>query len=729
MYPGRSIWTRGVLALGAGTLVLSSLQWWIEPTIWTEGDSGGARSIRIVGSKSDGSYAFKQSGMKKGASFTAPDIDEIFRSQAIGSDRRWKRSARTDRRNSGSMIEDTPMEMNVIYNGQRVSPSIGVGGREIDGDELSRRSFRVNEDGGVLGESLVRDQHPVIMRTDAHSNGFDIETRISYKTENKQKVLIEREEGSRNKKHDQAMIDFVTTSTLRNDRSNKDIVEETEPESRSKIRSFDQQESKIDAASWYAQIPRSQESSINADNDVWSSILRHIQNSKDTDNHDILNNLTVTSKSDNLKVGVVDITDGKKARSDHQYKSTITFLDQDLPILQAAGAVAENEEIIPIAFSQAATSDGGIQESNDETEENYKPLIKKRVAVFKSVDRNTAEGHVQRFTAGMQEDQLLFFHADHEQAQSSATSTAEAIDDHKGRSGERDPERRREIGHNWFTRISNQLHNFQDYDDSVHHKNLEESIRIAESKKVEFKDSIIKRDEEDENNNKYNDRKTVFPINKKSRLRDTSSQDLNDSVDNESQNNNKESSDNTNTFQVFDSIIPADNKRGKVTRGEDSKDLMVSSNFIWTSHNQGIYSRALISEYRPILSQNSRKTSRNSLLKRRKLLIDRQKNVQEYRKRTEQEESTAIQKANRHETTIGDRRKRYANYYSAQSATPMAYVHIQPAHPVTPPTNRKCVRCMVVYKPCPSPPRPPPRIVLPKYSDPATKWRGLKYGE
>ncbi|KZC04266.1 Laminin subunit alpha-1 [Dufourea novaeangliae] len=62
----------------------------------------------------------------------------------------------------------------------------------------------------------------------------------------------------------------------------------------------------------------------------------------------------------------------------------------------------------------------------------------------------------------------------------------------------------------------------------------------------------------------------------------------------------------------------------------------------------------------------------------------------------------------------------------------MAYVHIQPAYPVaaTPPANRKCVRCMVVYKPCPKQPRPPPRIVFPnyRYQEPASNWHGLKYG-
>ncbi|XP_067203705.1 laminin subunit alpha-1 isoform X2 [Linepithema humile] len=724
MYPGRSIWVRGVLALGAGTLVLSGLQWWIEPTIWTEGDSDSARSARTDRSKSDGSYVLKRSGTKEGASFTAADVDEIFLgSRAIGSDRRWKQSARSDRRNSGSMIEDMSIEdMSVIYNGQRVSPSIGVGGREIDDDRLSRRSFRMNEDDGALGESSVRDQHPVVMRTDAFSN---IETRISY--ENKLRKLTEQEEGSRDKKDDRAVIDVVATSTLRNDRSDEDIVEETE--SRSKIRSSDQRESKIDAVSWYARVLRSQELSINADNDVRSSSLRHIQDSKDADNnHDVLNSPPATSKSDDLKAGIVD-TDGKSAQSDHRYEST--FLNQDPRILQAAGAVVENEEGISIALSRSAI-DREVRESNDEAEESYRSSAEKRAEVFKSVERNTAEGHAQRFAAGMQEDQLLFFRTDRERAQSSATSTAEAIDDHKGRPEERDPERWRETSHDWFTRFSNQLQNFRDYDDSIRHKKvLEESARIAESEETEgFKDPIINRDEQnDENNNKYNDRKTALPINKKGRLRDTFSQDLNNSVETRDQNNNEESPDNANAFQILDSIIPPDNKRRKVTRGEDSKDLMVSSNFVWTSQDRGINNRALISEYRPIFSANRRKTSRNSLLKKRKSSIDRQKSVREYKKGTEQAGS-AIQKANRHETVIGDRRKRYANYYSAQSATPMAYVHIQPAHPVTPPTNRKCVRCMVVYKPCPSQPRPPPRIVLPsyRYHEPATKWRGLKYG-
>ncbi|XP_023288824.1 laminin subunit alpha-2 [Orussus abietinus] len=57
----------------------------------------------------------------------------------------------------------------------------------------------------------------------------------------------------------------------------------------------------------------------------------------------------------------------------------------------------------------------------------------------------------------------------------------------------------------------------------------------------------------------------------------------------------------------------------------------------------------------------------------------------------------------------------------------MAYVHIQPPFSVSPLPDRKCVRCMLVYKPCP---RPQPRIVgqTYKYREPASKWRGLKYG-
>lgn len=76
------------------------------------------------------------------------------------------------------------------------------------------------------------------------------------------------------------------------------------------------------------------------------------------------------------------------------------------------------------------------------------------------------------------------------------------------------------------------------------------------------------------------------------------------------------------------------------------------------------------------------------------------------------------------------RGRRYANYYSQQSATPMAYVHIQPVYPVAqaPPPNRKCVQCMVVYKPCPSTPRQPPFPTY-KYQELASKWFGLKYGK
>lgn len=79
----------------------------------------------------------------------------------------------------------------------------------------------------------------------------------------------------------------------------------------------------------------------------------------------------------------------------------------------------------------------------------------------------------------------------------------------------------------------------------------------------------------------------------------------------------------------------------------------------------------------------------------------------------------------------GIRGKRYANYYSQQSATPMAYVHIQPVYPVAqaPSPSRKCVQCMVVYKPCPSTPRQPQPFPTYKYQELASKWFGLKYGK
>ncbi|XP_017797922.1 PREDICTED: uncharacterized protein LOC108579005, partial [Habropoda laboriosa] len=96
------------------------------------------------------------------------------------------------------------------------------------------------------------------------------------------------------------------------------------------------------------------------------------------------------------------------------------------------------------------------------------------------------------------------------------------------------------------------------------------------------------------------------------------------------------------------------------------------------------------------------------------------------------ERSSFFRKTGLHrEKGIGVRRKRYTNYYSPQSVTPMAYVHIQPSYPVpaAPTPNRKCVRCMVVYKPCPSAHKPMHNNVLPayKYGEFVSNWQGLKY--
>lgn len=78
---------------------------------------------------------------------------------------------------------------------------------------------------------------------------------------------------------------------------------------------------------------------------------------------------------------------------------------------------------------------------------------------------------------------------------------------------------------------------------------------------------------------------------------------------------------------------------------------------------------------------------------------------------------------------MGDRRV-------VDSVKPMAYVHIQPSsYPIKyggVAQSRKCVRCMMVYKPCPAADDAHSRrIVLPapRYQQPAANWRGLKYGE
>ncbi|EZA58356.1 hypothetical protein X777_01313 [Ooceraea biroi] len=361
---------------------------------------------------------------------------------------------------------------------------------------------------------------------------------------------------------------------------------------------------------------------------------------------------------------------------------------------------------------------------------------------------------------GMQEDQLLFFRDDRERVQSSAMSPAEAISDRKDLPGERDREDpargRRRASRDWFTRASNRSQNFRGRvggiathgtdDNGARHERISEgSVKVMVSD-TETKGSTVNRDEQDHRSDdqysRTNTRRKTrmnLPIDEEDRLRNAPSKDPNSNVHYELPDQietGEESSDNANAFQIFDSVILPDNKRRKVTRGEDSKELMVASNFVWTSQDQGTSSKILIPEdFRNravFLQDRPRRGSRNGFSKKRTHSIVRRDRRQEAGQRIDEDGSTsAVRKASRRETAIGDRRKRYADYYSAQSVTPMAYVHIQPSYPVAPPMNRKCVRCMVVYKPCPSQPRPPPRIMLPsyRYNDPATKWRGLKYGE
>ena len=700
MYPGRSIWVWGVLALGAGTLLLSALQWWNKSTIRMEGGSS-TKSILIDESKSNGPFIVEQSTTKKIAGYTSRD-GIIFEPRGIEGDRRWKRSTRLDSRNDGSKIEENT-ETSVIYEEQRVSPSINVDDRKIN--ELSRQNLHVNEDGNMLDDSSEQDQHPIITRTDTHLN---IETQV---TENNPGRLIERERQRNKKNNDRTMIDIVTFPKLRNDRFEEDIVVKTGSRSKSEVE--DRQGSRIDVMDRNTQTPRSREASINIDNYLRSStlMLRHIQNSESTDNHYVPKPAVSTLKSSDRK-GVLEINE-KNARLNYLYKSF------DPHILQTTGAVMEIEEEKTPTFPRSVINNRDIGRLN-KAQEISRSLSGKQ-AILGSLGRNTAEGDTRRFVGGMQEDQLLFFREDRERVQSSAMSSTEAIHGRKNWSRERDrgdlARKRRETSHDWFTRTSNQSWNdFRGHDNSVRHKEL-------------FKKSIINSKENDENNNKYNDQKTDLSIHRDDRLQNILSKNLNSNdgeLENES--NDDKPWDDTNAFQFLNSIIPPDNKRRKVTRGEESKDLMITRNFIWTIQNQEVGNRVLIPIHRPTFLQDNWKTSHNGFSKKKIRSTDRRKDA---RGSIDETGVATIPKTDPRETVNGDRRKRYANYYTTRSVTPMAYVHIQPAYPVTPPTKRKCVRCMVVYKPCPSQPRPPPRIVLPsyRYHEPANKWRGLKYGE
>ncbi|RLU21246.1 hypothetical protein DMN91_005619 [Ooceraea biroi] len=681
MYPGRSVWA--VLALGAGILLLSGLQWKIES---------------VIRSEDDGPSVFERSVTKGGVNSPSIDVIEIFlESRLIEGDRRWKRSVRSDRRDGGSLIEErSPATWTVIYAGRRPSSSIGAANQELDGDEALKRIFRASKDDSALGGYSWQDQLPMITQIDARSNGPAIETWIS--EESKQRKLAEREGPVRPKKND-ARETIDTSLTLRNDRSEEDIIEEIGTGSSSGLAADQERRvSGINGVSRGARVSGSQEASINADKDLHSSVPHHTQDSEDDDHRDVPGGTPATSASND---------DG------------------------------EAEE--------RSRSSPGDRASNLELS-------------FK--ERKIAEGGARRYAAGMQEDQLLFFRDDRERVQSSAMSPAEAISDRKDLPGERDREDpargRRRASRDWFTRASNRSQNFRGRvggiathgtdDNGARHERISEgSVKVMVSD-TETKGSTVNRDEQDHRSDdqysRTNTRRKTrmnLPIDEEDRLRNAPSKDPNSNVHYELPDQietGEESSDNANAFQIFDSVILPDNKRRKVTRGEDSKELMVASNFVWTSQDQGTSSKILIPEdFRNravFLQDRPRRGSRNGFSKKRTHSIVRRDRRQEAGQRIDEDGSTsAVRKASRRETAIGDRRKRYADYYSAQSVTPMAYVHIQPSYPVAPPMNRKCVRCMVVYKPCPSQPRPPPRIMLPsyRYNDPATKWRGLKYGD
>jgi len=493
-----------------------------------------------------------------------------------------------------------------------------------------------------------RDQRLEIARIDDPT----VETRMS-------REFAEREAPAGRKKSDAGRRTDISP-TLRNDRSEEAIVEGIGAGS-----AADRRVSRINDVSRSARVSGSQQASINADNDLGSSIRRRARDSDD---------------------------DHRDGRGD---------------------------------AAASADDDGGAENSRASLAEGASNLE------FSS-RRKIAEGGARRYSAGMQEDQLLFFRDDRERVQSSAMSPAEMISDRKDLPGERDREdpaskRRHGASRDWFTRTWSRSQNFRrrageiatrGIDNGARRERiLEGSVKVtasnAETKR--FERSIIGRHEQDSGSERYDesDAREEPPMDEEGGPQDPSSKDSNDESSDEIEADKQDfASNGANAFQIFDSVIPPDNKRRKVTRGEDSKELMIAGDFVWTSQDQSISKSLIPHNFRPISLQDA---LRRGSKKRARAIVEGNRELER------RIDGSTIR-------AIGDRRKRYANYYSAQSATPMAYVHIQPAYPVLPPTNRKCTRCMVVYKPCPSPPL---GIVLPsyRYHEPAIKWRGFKYGE
>lgn len=567
-----------------------------------------------------------------------------------------------------------------------------------DDGESSRWIFRANAT--LLAGSSRRDQRlMMITQIDGRSNLLAVETRIP-EARNKEDG---REERPVRRETNDPTVD--TSPTLRHDRSVKDIVGGTESR-------WDRDHRRVsrisDDVSRSARDSGSRQPSINADNDLRSSAGRRARDSEDDD----------------------------------------------------------DRRGVPSNASSDDDDDGGAAETSRSTSEE-RPRRTSELSAERRFAARMDDGGARRYAAGMREDQLLFFRDDRERVRSSAMSPAERIGDRKDLPGKRDreadPARGRRgltTGGDWFTRASNRSRRFRGRDDGIATRRTDDNgarrERILQDKSAKVAASNARRPEHsivdpqrsgsiERNDASDGDRREIGfhtgerridpPIDDEGDA--PSGKDPSDNVDNELPPDriglDEESSEHASTFGVFDSVIPLDNKRRKVTRGEDSKDLMIISNFVWTSQEHRTSSKILIPEdLRPIFSREKprrdRSRDRTFLGKKRARSIGA-----EAGRRIDKDggsSSAIIREA------MGDRRKRYANYYSAQSATPMAYVHIQPAYPpaypVAPPSvDRKCGRCMVVYKPCPLAPRPPPRIVLPsyRYHEPAAKWRGLKYGE
>lgn len=716
MHPGRSVWARGVLALGAGILLLSGLlQWRIV------GSTDDCGTIQI-----DGSDALGRSLTKEGANYPTTthvvDAGRPFGAQpAIGGDERRKRSARLNRIEDGSVIEETNLSW-------------------------PDATYTVNKDEDAPSdESRERDPQRAIARVDASSTRhFDIPADglpdvANTGAKSEQARPRDEEDAGR------AAINVAAAPTsLRNDgHEEEDTVSETG--SRSRSTAHGGRRSWIDVVSRSARLSGSRVAGLDDDNDHPRTAMSdpcRIQLSRSDDNPDgSTRDTPKTTSEPNDRGPTVIRADEGVVRSSDRHRSTIASHDRDSRV---AAAIAPIEEDVSTAFSILA--EGGIDKPPDGAEGNRSRSSGGASIHARTPSRNATEEDARRY-AGMREDRLLFFRRDRERAQSSAMRPAM---DRKDRPSGSDV---------WFARAANRSQNFRGHAGASASRRVDDNddggeeilwkkrpARIAASDETKERrrtivavDSIFTDREYVDRKDKLADPESI-PAKRSGESWGISADDPSNGADNAPRDGSAGEHDKaepTNAYQILNSVIPPDNKRRKVTRVEESRDLMMTGNFVWTRQDRGhddVRGVLIPPEHRSHLSRERVRANGGASWRDASSRILRRRRA---RRHARKRRRVLVGAAGSSPIVVAqiarrvDRRRRHANYYSPRSATPMAYVHIQP-YPAAPPTpGRKCVRCMVVYKPCPSQPRPPPRIVLPtyRYREPATKWRGLKYGE